>query len=125
MWDPGRYSSPLHHGDLDGAWREFSRLTVDRSLPGLGYYEGRKPVRSHSSDPRLTGLWDFEEVRGAYVSYWLIATVMAVIPVTALVTWLRRRSRHSDGCCAKCGYDLRATPGRCPECGERAAHGAT
>jgi hypothetical protein len=52
---------------------------------------------------------------------WAIVGVFAVLPLA----WVRRRWRRPRaGCCGKCGYDLRATPGRCPECGEMAGNAA-
>lgn len=50
----------------------------------------------------------------------VLAPVFAACPTLQLITVLRRqriRRRRGAGQCAACGYDLRATPGRCPECG--------
>jgi hypothetical protein len=48
---------------------------------------------------------------------WLILVLTAILPsVYAVVSW-RRHRRGASGCCRCCGYDLRATPDQCPECG--------
>jgi hypothetical protein len=47
--------------------------------------------------------------------------VLVVLPLLRLSAWgfalARRRSRRKAGLCERCGYDLRASPGRCSECG--------
>jgi hypothetical protein len=49
--------------------------------------------------------------------YWLIALAAAAPAAALLPGVLRRRAWRRTGRCSGCGYDIRATPDRCPECG--------
>jgi hypothetical protein len=71
---------------------------------GFGYF-------ADSSFLRATGLM---------MPHWAAALVFAVLPARWGMLRRRAASRFNRGLCAVCGYDLRATPGRCPECGAEA-----
>jgi hypothetical protein len=46
-----------------------------------------------------------------------VVALTGAFPAVYAMTRLRRRRRRTAGRCRVCGYDLRATPDRCPECG--------
>jgi hypothetical protein len=48
--------------------------------------------------------------------HWFLCALTAA-PIVLWVRAQRRRRRGVAGLCPACGYDLRATPERCPECG--------
>jgi hypothetical protein len=47
----------------------------------------------------------------------IIAVPISLIFLWTSTRWEKKARRIRAGLCASCGYDLRASKGRCPECG--------
>ena len=77
----------------------FGTRTYARSVGG-GFMRG----------PQIPG-------RAVFVPLWFVAVATAPAPLLWLKGRRRRKRREAGNLCVSCGYDLRATPDRCPECG--------
>ncbi len=78
----------------------------------------------------IGGRWDSSlwSCRTVLLPHWLTIWPALLLPLIWTtrrgVQWRRERRRRNAGCCVRCGYDLRATPERCPECGHVPAEAA-
>lgn len=72
----------------------------------------------HSIDP-ATGHFYISGLPRFLIPYGLVAPLTLLPPAVWTIAQLRRRRSPRTGLCPTCGYDLRATPTRCPECGHK------
>jgi hypothetical protein len=100
--------------------RSFRAESMDEMSAGVGFAgwrwrTGRNSASAIDTDTQAAvpfRKWALMDVPHGYV-----VALTAVAPVWWIGRFTRRRLRRGAGLCRSCGYDLRATPGRCPECG--------
>jgi len=65
------------------------------------------------------GSWNNQTGRGwtFNIRLWMLTALTSIIPIIWILSALHNYQRMAEGHCENCGYDLRATPERCPECG--------
>ena len=51
------------------------------------------------------------------IPYGAVLALALIHPAARWMAWGRRKGRRRRGLCVQCGYDLRASGARCPECG--------
>jgi len=105
-----------------------ANLASNNISAGAGFLENNRARRLYNNESLQTLRfdWSFQKMMGkggsidsrfVCVPAWALIWLAAVVPTVRLSRYLRRRRRRIHGLCRSCGYDVRATPERCPECG--------
>lgn len=97
---PHDFSVSLEPPQQVGSWSYYQQVAWSRW--GFG--------GANFSNQPYTSYADFRFIAPDW-SLLLLFSLLPAIRVVRLMRWKR------TGICASCGYDLRATPDRCPECG--------
>ena len=96
------------HGCHISIARGDCRLVLSR---GVGLEANGERVFSRP----LEQVGEYRSGSGAlYLPFWLMTAATAL---AWMAFYRRSRKPHVMGHCPACGYDMRATPDRCPECG--------
>jgi hypothetical protein len=98
---------PLPDANADRTRQAFQMNMVSKQVKfaGFNWVTGEGPG------------FEYAPITAFKIPWWFLTTLSAVLPLVWIWKKLRRLARYREGLCERCGYDLRATPDRCPECG--------
>ena len=99
--------TPLRHLNPPPAYPDYPNLVGVRSFLGLKFWRDWSPSQSSTRFTAITII----------VPLWCPFAVFLLLAICLSIDRIRLRRRLKTGCCPRCGYDLRASPERCPECG--------
>ena len=132
-WDNGWIGIAKARGEYTNDWLDLGRSRANAEGTGWRCDAGPGSLRPYIVNPggfwgpfhwEHPTMWDLGyslAEHHAYVPFWLLALAAGAWPTASLTLLVRRRIRRRraarEGHCRVCGYDLRATPDRCPECG--------
>jgi hypothetical protein len=126
-WRRGRIGFVADHAEftavLGGLWRPrgWYFYRPPPSAPKSFPFDGKRPWERAG----FSFAWNTESTAGWLIRdhhlvlpLWFLAITTGLPPALWLRAFRRRRRRRREGLCRRCGYDLRASPERCPECGQ-------
>jgi hypothetical protein len=131
---PGRLGVDVEWEPRDLIRPEYARETPLAEQRRWQTWSDDTPARSYNRDPYkdvlpvrpdlhqfagVVGYWEPTNPGGAdiMIPHRYVVLLLAMAPLRWAWLWLRKRDRARRKACIVCGYDLRATPDRCPECG--------
>jgi len=86
------------------------QMRIEHELMTEKPIDGKMTHLSQKSEDWLMG-WR------VWIPYWLLVIIFLLLPIYGGYRRIRYGKRIATNCCPSCGYDLRASPERCPECG--------
>jgi hypothetical protein len=113
------WSAVYRRGQVDWQWMGFARLSGTTFIVPTTLTAAAAPGRTFGGTATVPLVpWLMAPPYVSYVvPYWSMILLLAPPLALAPVGQMKRRWRRRRGRCERCGYDLRASAGRCPECG--------